>query len=278
MRTSIQSIVGVSIALFGFAALMPQDASADVANCTDISLAGVSAALQSALGGQTNDPDINGGLPTAQWVSIVDRDGNLCAVFFSGSERDDQWPASRVISMQKANTANSLSLDELALSSANLWSATQPGGSLFGLQFSNPVHHGPAYKGSAMNFGQGDTDPAVGERIGGINVFGGGLALYDGSEEVIGGIGTSGNTSCADHIITWKVRDALDLDYVPGGVSPTNDDNIIFDLESTSPGKAGKTGFGHVASASGFGHPECGFGERPIAENLPTSHPIKSEE
>jgi len=39
----------------------------------------------------------------------------------------------RVISAQKANTANAFSLPQLALSTANLYSAVQPGGSLFGL-------------------------------------------------------------------------------------------------------------------------------------------------
>jgi hypothetical protein len=51
-----------------------------------------------------------------------------------GDERGDQWPGSRVISAQKANTANAFSLPGLALSTAQLFSAVQPGGSLYGLQ------------------------------------------------------------------------------------------------------------------------------------------------
>jgi hypothetical protein len=83
-----------------------------------------------------------------------------------------------VISAQKANTANAFSLPKLALSTANLYAATQPGGSLFGLQLSNPVSTDIAYSGNPENYGQAN-DPMVGGRIGGVNVFGGGLGLYN---------------------------------------------------------------------------------------------------
>ena len=76
------------------------------------------------------------------WGTVVNRDGVVCAVAFTGNNRGDQWPGSRVISAQKANTANAFSLPALALSTANLFTATQPGGSLFGLQASNPVDTG----------------------------------------------------------------------------------------------------------------------------------------
>ena len=115
---------------------------------------------------------------------------------------------SRVISAQKANTANSLSLNGLALSTANLYSAVQPGGSLFGLQESNPVNIDAAYGGNADEYGT-TSDFMIGKRIGGVNVFGGGVALYDASGAVIGAVGVSGDTSCADHSIAWKVRDYL---------------------------------------------------------------------
>ena len=84
-------------------------------------------------------PKGNGGFDLDMWGTIVDRDGVVCAVAFTGANRGDQWPGSRVISAQKANTANAFSLPNLALSTANLYTATQPGGSLFGLQMSNPV-------------------------------------------------------------------------------------------------------------------------------------------
>ena len=50
----------------------------------------------------------NGGFNLDMWGTIVNRDGVVCAVAFTGADRGDQWPGSRVISAQKANTANSL--------------------------------------------------------------------------------------------------------------------------------------------------------------------------
>lgn len=178
---------------------------------------------------------INGGFDLNMWASVVDRDGVVCAVTFSGDDRDDQWLGSRVISAQKANTANAFSLDGLALSTANLWAATQGGASLFGLPFSNPVDTAVAYGGpnhaggNANNYGRRN-DPLVGEFIGGVNVFGGGLALYDSSGTLLGAVGVSGDTSCADHNVAWRVRHLLGLDFVPGGVSgdPARPDNINY--------------------------------------------------
>src|ERR1700730_17077134 len=68
----------------------------------------------------------NGGFNLDMWGTIVDRDGIVCAVAFTGNHRGDQWPGSRVISAQKANTGNEFSLPTFALSSANLYSAVQP--------------------------------------------------------------------------------------------------------------------------------------------------------
>src|SRR5262245_16604572 len=82
----------------------------------------------------------NGGFNLDMWGTVVNRDGLVCAVAFTGNDRGAQWPGSRVISAQKANTANAFSLPGLALSTANLFSAVSPGGSLFGLQLSNPVN------------------------------------------------------------------------------------------------------------------------------------------
>ena len=159
----------------------------------------------------------NGGFGLEMWAAVVNRDGIVCAVAFTGANRGSQWPGSRVISAQKANTANAFSLPGLALSTANLWAAVQPGGSLFGLQHSNPVDTDNAYKGPSSKYGTSN-DPLVGLKIGGVNVFGGGLALYNSENLLIGGLGVSGDTSCADHNIAWRTRHALDLDYVPGGV------------------------------------------------------------
>jgi len=52
------------------------------------------------------------------WATVVNRDGIVCTVVFTGSDRGDQWLGSRVISAKKANTANALSLPKLAISTA----------------------------------------------------------------------------------------------------------------------------------------------------------------
>ncbi|MBD9356527.1 GlcG/HbpS family heme-binding protein [Methylomonas albis] len=210
------------------------------------------AALETAL--KSAQAQANGGLGFHMWASVVNANGIVCAVAKSGDGLNAQWLGSRVISAQKAYTANAFSLtdganptadlDGLALSTANLYSAVQPGGSLFGLQHSNPVDTNWAYAGNAKKFGRND-DPMNGRRVGGVNVFGGGLALYNESGKLLGAVGVSGDTSCADHNIAWRVRDSLKLDFVPAGLSGPNGDNIIFDLDAN-----GK-------SAHGFGHPKC---------------------
>ncbi|MCX7086283.1 MAG: heme-binding protein [Methylococcales bacterium] len=201
----------------------------------------------------------NGGFDLDMWATIVDRDGIVCAVAYTGTDRGAQWPGSRVISAQKANTANAFSLPGLALSTANIYSAVQPGGSLFGLQESNPVDVATAYKGPSKNFGS-KNDPLVGAKIGGVNVFGGGLALYDSNKKLLGAIGVSGDSSCADHNIAWRTRSTLNLDYVPAGVSgdSSRKDNIVYDIASG-------------VSATGWGHPDCKAEATTIAGSLPVN-------
>ena len=231
----------------------------------------------------------NGGLNNNMWATIVNADGIVCAVAFSGENRREQWLLSRVISAQKANTANGLSLPagtpkgndtEIALSTANLNTAVNPGGSLYGLQHSNPVDSEEAYAGGPGTFGTAN-DPMVGEKIGGVNVFGGGFGLYRARQRV-GGVGVSGDTSCADHVIGWRVRDALGLDSIPGGVA-SGTDNIIYDLTSieASPAAAGAN-TGGFTSPSGFGHPTCGGDadgpgdgdSESLGQALPVTNPI----
>jgi len=238
----------------------PATVRADDSHGADNSCSGLpnQAQLKSALAAAVSTE--NSGLNLNMWATIVDRDGIVCAVAFSGTDRGAQWPGSRVISAQKANTANAFSLDKsaasgaatngLALSTANLYSAVQPGGSLYGLQASNPVDTGVAYKGPSKNYGT-PNDPMVGEKIGGVNVFGGGFALYGTGHKILGAVGVSGDTSCADHRIGWRVRHGLELDHMGGspsvaGVSgdAARPDNMLFDITGG-------------VSASGFGHPHC---------------------
>jgi uncharacterized protein GlcG (DUF336 family) len=189
----------------------------------------------------------NGGFGLDMWATVVNRDGIVCAVAFTGKNRGDEWPGSRVISAQKAYTANAFSLPGLPLSTANLYAAVQPGGTLYGLQHSNPVDTKHGYRGPASDFGQAD-DPMDGSRVGGINVFGGGLALYAKGQVLLGAVGVSGDTSCADHNIAWRTRHALNLDFVPPGVSgdKTHPDNINYQGKVTVP-----------SLANDFSHPIC---------------------
>lgn len=214
----------------------------------------------------------NGGLGFNSWATVVANDGAICAVANSGGVYTDQWLIGRLVSVQKANTANGLSLGAIsgaaaskngkfATSTANLYAGAQPGGPLFGLIASNPVNPEAAYSGkfdeqavNPANLGT-DRDPLIGRRIGGVSVLAGGLGLYDKTRGKIGGLGVAGDTACTDHAVAWRLRHSLGLDYLKtnnvSGVAAffANDgahpDNIIFDLKTSQP--------------SGFGHPICLF-------------------
>ena len=168
-RTLSRALRVCAFALLGGAAAA-SSASAQITSCagSGITYAQFRNALLAAVAAESSGFDLQ------MWATMVDRDGLVCFVAFSGTDRGAQWPGSRVISAQKANTANSFSLQGLALSTANLYSAVQPGGSLFGLQESNPVNTAAAYAAPSANFGLAN-DPMMGQKIGGVNVFGGGL-------------------------------------------------------------------------------------------------------
>jgi uncharacterized protein GlcG (DUF336 family) len=201
----------------------------------------------------------NGGLGNQEWGTVVNRDGVVCAVVFTGPNRGAQWPGSRLISAEKANTANAFSTDNFALSTGNIYSAAQPGNSLYSI-VSGP-DPSTAFAGDPQKYGQPD-DPLVGKPIGGVIVFGGGLALYDKSGKIVGALGVSGDTSCADHVVAWKARHLLGLDAVPMGVAPGPSDNLIFDIQNGT-------------SSSGFGHPSCKGGNpsEEIIQKLVETHP-----
>lgn len=248
MFTNLMKMSASGTCVAGAISLLATSAWADNVSCP-VSYAALKSALEMGTAQEHAQPG-QSGLEFEMWGTVVNRDGIVCAVAFTGGNRGAQWPGSRVISAQKANAANAFSLDGLALSTANLYSAVQPGGSLFGLQESNPVNVEAAYAGNSSNYGSSQ-DPLVGKKIGGVNVFGGGLALYDSRRRVIGAVGVSGDTSCADHNVAWRTRKFLKLDFVRAGVATAgHPDNIIFDI---APNPAGGTG----VSTGGFGHPTC---------------------
>ncbi|MCU1483150.1 MAG: hypothetical protein JWQ19_3936 [Subtercola sp.] len=198
----------------------------------------------------------NGGLDNHMWAAAVDRQGIVRAVCRSG-EPGEQWPGSRAIAIEKANTANGLSLPSFAFSTANLYSGAQPGGVLYGILQTNPVDTATMYAGDPAAYGSAD-DPMVGQKASGVVVFGGGLALYDGGA-IVGALGVSGDTSPGDHNIAWRIRRALGLDKVPGGITADDNDAIIFDI-----GIMGK-------SSSGYGHPVSGLKENKVAQEIGAS-------
>jgi len=177
----------------------------------------------------------NGGLfsPNRMWAAVVDRQGILCGVTRSDA---DAWPGSRDIAIAKATTANAFSSHTLALSTANLYGPTQPGGSLYGLNNSNPFN--PLF--NAQGTGNGFA-------AGGIITFGGGVALYSNGQ-VIGGLGVSGDTSCADHAIAYRMRAQVSLNGTP------SNDNISY---YTGLGAGGLITSADQVDPSQFKQPHC---------------------
>jgi len=196
------------------------------------------AQVQNTLLPVTQKPDANGGIfkPNRMWSAVVDRAGNLCSIVNTDATNGDAWPGSRAIAIAKAETANDFSNSGLALSTANLYAPTQPGGSLYGLNNSNPYN--PTFDGPIA--------PTATVRNagvpGGIITFGGGVALYSGGQ-VIGGLGVSGDSSCADHAIAYRMRRLAGFDGIPGGVGPGGTDNIAYAADGVAP--------------TGFQQPHC---------------------
>jgi uncharacterized protein GlcG (DUF336 family) len=247
-------------AIFVFCGAMAACGTANAApNQCPVTFAKLSQVLKASVK-PTGGPS-NGGLDNNEWAVVVARDGTVCAVTRSGDKLGDQWLGSRAIAVEKANTANAMSLPKFAISTANLYSAAQPGGSLYGLLQTNPPSTTNLYAGPVAKWGT-EQDPMVGRPASGTVVFGGGLALYDG-HTVVGALGVSGDTSCADANIAWRMRHSLGLDHVPAGVSAKKNDAIVYDIAPN-----GK-------SASGWGHPACHGKEEAIAKQIGASAAAK---
>jgi uncharacterized protein GlcG (DUF336 family) len=139
----------------------------------------------------------------AEWCAIVNRSGQVCVVDPPGDSVGGYWPGSRSISMAKAFTANGFSTDTLAFSTARLYTLTQPGHSLWGVAQPEP-------------FNPACLDPNTTIRVcGGGIAFGGGVPLYKNGR-IVGALGISGDTPCADHEIAKRVRHYAGLDPAKG--------------------------------------------------------------
>src|SRR5256885_11144978 len=106
-RTAVALLASVAFSVCSFAQ-SPQDCS----KVPDYNK--LKAALTNAV---KEGKGANGGLGNQEWASVVNRDAVVCAVVFSGPNRGAEWPGSRVISAEKANTANAFSSDNFAISS-----------------------------------------------------------------------------------------------------------------------------------------------------------------
>ena len=189
--------------------------------------------LQSA---PTQDGADAGGLNHGKfmWAAVVDRDGKLCAIAVSTDDAAATWPGSRGIAIAKASTANAFSTDTLPLSTARLYTLSQPGHSLWGAGAGNPLN--PECLSSPDR-----PDVGIGKVCGGTIVFGGGLALYKGQTRV-GGLGVSGDTSCTDHEIAKRVRQSAGLNPPQG---PSIDDITFSSVDGPTP-------FSHPVCANTF--------------------------
>ena len=179
-----------AVCTLAFGAILMTSGPALAQSCDDLpTQPELKAALDAAVDGQ------NAGLSNEMWATVVNRDGRVCAVAFTGNDAGDQWPGSRVISAQKANTANAFSLPGDAgfggaLSSGNLYGTVLEGGSLLGFAIQQPGRSRRRLQGRGCSV-RAANDPLRNERIGGVNVFGGGLALYESANDLSAGSGSA---------------------------------------------------------------------------------------
>ncbi len=159
-----------------------------------------------------------GGLFSGQmeWATIVNRQGEICATSVATDDPASAWPGSQAISKAKAYTANAYSTDGNPLSTARLYTLTQPGHSLWGVAEPNPFR-------AECLVAASDTMATIGKICGGSIAFGGGVPLYKGKTRV-GGLGVSGDTACADHEIAKRIRHLAQLDPEKGEFA----DDIVF--------------------------------------------------
>jgi len=192
----------------------PRSGAAD-ADCRDLPGAGD---LKKWLQQAPREGGEAGGLFSGQreWGAIVNRQGVICATAVAMDDPAAAWPGSQAISKAKAYTANSYSTDDSPLSTARLYTLTQPGHSLWGVAQANPFS--PDCLAAPA-----DSAKTNGKICGGAIPFGGGVPLYRGKTRV-GGLGVSGDTACADHEIAKRIRHLAQLDPEKGA----NADDIVY--------------------------------------------------
>ena len=108
MKQTVRRGIFAGVMALAAASAFAEADKANAAACNGLpGHAQLKAALDAAVAAETS------GLNNHMWATLVNRDGVVCAVASSGTDRAAQWPGSRVISAQKANTANAFSLPAL---------------------------------------------------------------------------------------------------------------------------------------------------------------------
>ena len=173
----------------------------------------------------------NGGFNLDMWGTVVNRDGVVCAVAFTGNDRGDQWPGSRDFRTEGQHGQFVQSTEHRAFDRQSLhgrstrrqpvWSAGKQSG-----ECGRRLQRQPGEQRTSQR-SDGRRPHWRGERVWGRS------GLYNSSGELVGAIGVSGDTSCADHNIAWRTRASLGLDYVPhtafnASGDPTHPDNIVY--------------------------------------------------
>jgi uncharacterized protein GlcG (DUF336 family) len=139
-----------------------------------------------------------------EWAAIVNRNGEICAAAVATEDPAAAWPAGQAIAKAKAYTANAFSTDTQPLSTARLYTLTQPGHSWWGLAGLNPFN-------ADCVVTPREAARTDGRLCGGAIAVGGGVPLYKARIR-IGGLGVSGDTACTDHEIAKRVRHVAQLD------------------------------------------------------------------
>jgi uncharacterized protein GlcG (DUF336 family) len=206
MKTLVK-ISAISAILFGAACGAASAAQGDLTDPCPVTFSQLQQAMLAA-----NSVTVGGGNNFPMWGVVVNRNGTVCAVAYSGSTRTSQWLVSRQIAASKAWTANGLSIPGSLTATSQIYGATQPGGSLYGVGFgSNPEDPADIYK-SPFSYWGTSNDPLVGRRVGGFISFGGGVPLVtNNTKNPIGALGVSGDTACRDDAYARQVRQLLNL-------------------------------------------------------------------
>jgi uncharacterized protein GlcG (DUF336 family) len=234
MQRLVTGIVTLTLVALGVVAVSRLTSTAEAQgglgfNCRGLPTEGQLKAFLGAAPGTGGDA---GGLFHGErmWGAVVNRAGEICAYATSTADPTQVWPGSQAIAKSKAYTANAFSLDDLALSTARLYTFTQPGHSLWSLGQSNLFDASKLIPPG----GTGDKNQIVG----GLIFFGGGVPLYNEAGKIIGGLGISGDTSCTDHEIAKRVRDLAGFNPPAGP--------LVDDITYSVPD-----------GASVFTHPKC---------------------